>query len=129
MIILPRWMVSKAFLKSMKVTTAERVLSSIPSMIRLNTRICSVVDLFSLKPHWFGRSLSSRCGLIYVQEQPVMFWPQLNLDWYLYSWLSNWGPHSLALGWGSRWTANFEFFFLNENNMKEYFNYIFLQYF
>ena len=41
----------ESFLKPMKVTTAERFLSSIPSMILLNARVCSVVDLFSLKPH------------------------------------------------------------------------------
>ena len=64
LIILPRWIQSKAFLKSMKVSTTDRLFFLTSSMILRRARICANVDLFSLKPFWLNLSLGSMAVLI-----------------------------------------------------------------
>ena len=61
---LPRWMVSKAFLKSINVITAGRLFAFTPSISLVSARMCHTVVLPTLKPLWLVLRRLSSSGLI-----------------------------------------------------------------
>ena len=58
------FILSNAFVKSMKVITAGRFFAFIPSISRRSASICPVVVRPVLNPFWFGLSLGSISGRI-----------------------------------------------------------------